>query len=92
MNHFIFKSTEILNELGWYWKNHFLASITNTAVPVDISHSNPFSTKLKECFERGLSLEAGYHLSGGVNVARAANLINIQVEDGEINEVKSKDI
>ena len=37
-------------------------------------------------------LETGYHLSEGVNLATAANVMNIQVKDGGMYEIKPKDI
>ena len=44
------------------------------------------------CFERDLSLKVAYQLLEDVNLPRAANKMNIQVKDGEIIEVKLKDI
>ena len=69
----------------------FLVIITNIAVPEDFTFK-PFTKNLQVCFEKILSLEAGYQLSEGVKLAIAANTINIHIGEGGLNEIKLKDI
>ena len=76
-------------EIIWIHNDPFTFwQVSYTDISHKISHLVPFPNNAQDCFEKALSLQAGYQLSECVNVGRAANVMNIQVENRDSNYIK----
>ena len=63
---------------------HFLASINNTAITDKVLRSKTLPRNLDEAMSRAIQLEAGFQLSGGVNMARWVNIMQAEINETEV--------